>query len=492
MKTAAPDIILELLVGPRGLDERAAYLRVDDAGVITHAGGRLDRFFDRPPVAGQPTEDWPWLDSLPVPGEAERIEIFPQRWADIMLRPGADGARWILLTEATASLATMQAILQRTQELTLASHDQRQLGDALRVLDAAVLRPTSDFRFRVLAPPPEWFVDVHGPGGTDPLDLASTWTFLESFRAQAENVWRQRGDAVVRSGIWSEGPGVNDTPLEATAVCTAAGDRLLIVQRVQERFENRQRVLQQARDLTIQHHRLTETIEEKEVLLHCVVHDLGSPLGAIVGCLDAVQPTVANEPSLQTLVQIGLRQARRQSSLIDQLLDVFKADIESLNRFDPPGDRPDLGRVVRDQVEVLSAVAGLHGVHLRPAVPDFAVFVSASGDRLERVVANLVENAIRHSPRGETVELEVSVDAQAARFEVRDRGPGVPEALRPTLFEKLQQGPGRGKTGRGKAGLGLYFCRLMVNRWSGDIGYRPADDGEPRGSCFWFTLLRAP
>ena len=478
----APDIILELLAGPRGLDDRAAYLRVDRDGRVTHAGGRLDRFFADVPRVDDPTHDWPWLQTLSTPGEVEAVEIRPRRWADILTRPGDEGALWVLLTEARAPIEKMQAILQETQALTLQARDLLLLGDALTTLDAVALIPGQDFQFRVIGRTPGWFRQIFPDCSARPVDLASTWTFLETFRADAESVWTAHQPGHARSGLWTEAiQQAEALPLEATALRTIDGDRILILQRMAERFSDQQRTLQQARDLNIQHQHLIKEIEKKEILLHCIVHDLGSPLGAIVACLDSVLPAVAEQPDLKALVEIGLRQARRQDSLISQLLDVFRADLDALIRFTPPGDSPDVRKIVLDQVEAQAPLAKMHGVVLRKSVPAEAVFVSATGSRLVRVLANLLDNAIRHSGRDTAVEVRLKVAADTVRLEIQDEGPGVPKSIQPVLFNKLYQGPAGGK-----AGLGLYFCHMMTERWGGQIGYQPGQ----RGACFWVRLPR--
>jgi signal transduction histidine kinase len=104
--------------------------------------------------------------------------------------------------------------------------------------------------------------------------------------------------------------------------------------------------------------------------------------------------------------------------------------------------------------------------------------------RLERVISNLVENALRHSPPETTVTVgcDESENNQVL-IAIDDEGAGVPPEVATTLFQKFAQG----KQGKGKVGLGLYFCRLTVEHWGGQIGH--AARGE-KGSRFWFSLPR--
>ena len=103
--------------------------------------------------------------------------------------------------------------------------------------------------------------------------------------------------------------------------------------------------------------------------------------------------------------------------------------------------------------------------------------------RLDRVLSNLLGNALRFTPAGSTVRLGLRRDGATVTFTVDDQGPGVPEEMQARLFQKFSQG----KTKAGSAGLGLYFCRITVERWGGSIGYTTREDG---GARFWFSLRR--
>ena len=102
-----------------------------------------------------------------------------------------------------------------------------------------------------------------------------------------------------------------------------------------------------------------------------------------------------------------------------------------------------------------------------------------------RIFANLVENALRHAPKGSLVTIGLKDDDGHVKAFVDDAGPGLPKEFKPaeafSLFSK-------GKQGGGKAGLGLYFCRITVERWGGSIG---CESLLHRGARFWFRLPRA-
>lgn len=225
----------------------------------------------------------------------------------------------------------------------------------------------------------------------------------------------------------------------------------------------------------------TRDIEKQDILLHTIVHDLASPLSGIVGCLNALEEGVDNPDDHARLLELALRQAHRQEQLIRQILDVFRArsDGEDDTRAAVP---PDLSRTVLQLVESLEPSFTLHGVVLRleDRLPKGFRRVIGEQSRLERVLANLLDNGLRHAPEGSTVEVSLEGDERRAIVSVLDQGPGVPEDRTSELFQKLRQGESRGKLG-----LGLYFCRITVQRWGGNIGYTPRSEG---GARFWFEL----
>lgn len=95
--------------------------------------------------------------------------------------------------------------------------------------------------------------------------------------------------------------------------------------------------------------------------------------------------------------------------------------------------------------------------------------------RLERITINLVENALRYSPEHSTVKIGLQEKHDKILISIEDEGVGVSPELNNHLFKKFS----KGKTNSGKAGLGLYFCRMTVERWGGTIGYCPVKKAVP-------------
>ena len=141
----------------------------------------------------------------------------------------------------------------------------------------------------------------------------------------------------------------------------------------------------------------------------------------------------------------------------------------------------------RTVVDALAPAAQSKGVDLdiEPELAADGPGMRVIGDRLqlERVISNLVENAIRHTPAESRITVRLTADAAEVRIEVDDEGSGVTEDVAPSIFRRLTQGRGE----RGKAGLGLYFVRITVERWGGRVGFEARPAG---GTRFWLTLPR--
>ena len=111
------------------------------------------------------------------------------------------------------------------------------------------------------------------------------------------------------------------------------------------------------------------------------------------------------------------------------------------------------------------------------------VVVAADPDRLKQCLENIVSNAIRHSPRGGSVTIEIGrqkrTEGEVARIEVRDQGPGIPDEMLPRIFERFSAGPGSPGLG-----LGLYLARRIAGAHGGEL-----TASSPPGAGARFTLL---
>jgi CheY-like chemotaxis protein len=195
-----------------------------------------------------------------------------------------------------------------------------------------------------------------------------------------------------------------------------------------------------------------------------------------------------SERSKQFLT-LGKHASSQQESMIRQILQTFSDDLRaSLDGGIEGSPSSDLLDCAQKTMTSLAPTFVAKDVRLgvAPTVDRDAGWpVVAEESRLQRIFSNLLENALRYTPSGRQVTIGVEDEGDFLKAYVDDEGPGLPQDLRPEQIFGLFM---KGKQSGGKAGLGLYFCRITVERWGGSIGCVTLPE---KGSRFWFRLPRA-
>ena len=354
-------------------------------------------------------------------------------------------------------------------------------------LGTAVLEQVGEDAFVLLGTPPDWFAGTLEPADADGhYHVAGSSPFLDDFVHFAEGVWAEQAEGSLKSEPWTEaGADGQERTLEAVAL-TVGGRPLLLLRPPLFPFEEAQRIFQKAREQALDYQLTRREMEEREVLLHCVVHDLSNPLAGIKGGLQILQTAGHVGESGQEVLQLTTEQADRMQGMIRQILHAFEAEVAALMPGSAlPGPAPNVRTAARIARATLAARAEVNDVGIKVIDPPRPLFVAGDEERLVRMILNYLDNALRHSPRGSTVTISITEDVGQVMIAVEDQGPGVSEAQVPDLFQKFAQNGGL----RGQAGLGLYFVRITAEGWGGSVGY---ERGRLGGARFWMRLPQAP
>jgi len=346
------------------------------------------------------------------------------------------------------------------------------MNDAFAIfaaIDTLVLERRWGRTFRCLGTPPTWCDELWPVCQLDADELAPEreFPFLEVFLGDAEQAWnaRSRVDSETWTRVDEKGKEVH---LQASAFCVN-GHELLLIARCDALHGAQQMLLQRARELRLAHEVAARAAEQKDVLVHCIIHDLQAPLSTILGSVSRLHDE-ARSPAVVRLAATALEAAQKQRELILDILQLFTTEPSA------PGTT-ELVSTVSAAAALFEPVARVRGqtVHFQPSTA--LVNVIGERHRLERVIANLIENALRNALT--TVTIELHREDAVARVTVEDDGPPIPAEVGSSLFSKL------GRAGDGDTGLGLYFCRITVERWGGSVGYESRRDG---GTRFWLRL----
>jgi PAS domain S-box-containing protein len=237
------------------------------------------------------------------------------------------------------------------------------------------------------------------------------------------------------------------------------------------------------RDLTGQRH----VARMKDEFLATVSHELRTPLTSVLGALGLLASGAvgALPEAAERLTEVARRNGERLGRLIDDLLDLTKLEGQQMAlrlRTTPLDD------LLREAIQANQAYAQRAGVELGLALRAGSPPVRVDGDRFLQVMANLLSNAVKHSAAGGRVRVGLDGADRIVRVTVRDDGPGIDPRFRARMFEKFSQADGSDQRVQGGTGLGLYLCRLFVERMGGRIG---CDSTPGQGATFWIELESA-
>ena len=233
-------------------------------------------------------------------------------------------------------------------------------------------------------------------------------------------------------------------------------------------------------DLAASYARLRALEQLRDDLVTMVIHDMRSPLTALLINLRLLRRSAdtLSADDRETL-QSALAEAESLSRMANEVLDVSR-----LEECRMPIERAvwDLTQMAREVRAMLGTIDLERQIDIDSAG---AVEVTCDGALVRRVMENLVSNGIRHTPAGSRMRISIESRDGRVRVEVHDQGRGVPPEAREKIFEKFGTLEARHESSYHSAGLGLAFCKLAIGAHGGTIG---VDPGVPAGSTFWFEL----
>ena len=224
-------------------------------------------------------------------------------------------------------------------------------------------------------------------------------------------------------------------------------------------------------------------LRKREELLDVVSHDLRAPLGALVGQAQVLGRRAGGDSFLAARVESILRCASRMDTMIEDLLDAARQESHQLRLQVEPLD---VGSYLAELLERFAPVLEADRVRLaRGAAGSLVAHVDPA--RLDRIVLNLLTNALKFSPPDGPVELGAAAADGWVTISVADHGPGIPSADLAHVFDRFYRG--KATAARGGLGIGLYSVRLLVEAHGGTVG---VESGRQGGTTIRVALPAAP
>ncbi len=224
-----------------------------------------------------------------------------------------------------------------------------------------------------------------------------------------------------------------------------------------------------------------QMVEWQERLMQVASHDLRNPLNNLRMLVSLMKKSFAEDQATMRLLQMMESGIQTMNNIIDEFLDVRIADAAGTMRVDL---RETNTFNLITQIVNQYAVAAFNK-DIRIHANDIGGIVLADPNRLSQVIANLVSNAIKYSPRHSDVWIETLVQDGIWQLTVTDSGPGVPESERHLLFQPFSKISNKPTAGEASTGLGLWIVREMVHAQNGEVGVHFPPEG---GSQFWVQL----
>jgi signal transduction histidine kinase len=245
-----------------------------------------------------------------------------------------------------------------------------------------------------------------------------------------------------------------------------------------------------ARALVDAAERESEMDQARRDLVAAVSHDLRTPLTSTRALIEALADGVATDPQTENrYLSSASRELEHLSRLVDDLFELARIDAGLLELT---LEEVSLHDLISDTISSFQPQAEQQSVRLTGEIVGDIDPVLANPPRLQRVLHNLVSNALRHTPADGTVTLRASREEEEVRIEVSDTGEGIAAEDLPRIFERSFRGEqSRTRSEREEApgaGLGLAIARGLVEAHGGTMDV----ESEPgRGACFYFTVKRA-
>ena len=221
----------------------------------------------------------------------------------------------------------------------------------------------------------------------------------------------------------------------------------------------------------------------KDIFFATLSHELRTPLTPILGWAKLLKSNSADESLLGQGLDAIERNARLQTRLIDDLLDISRIVSGKLHFETEPTD---VCAVVEAAIETVRDKAAQRGVELKVDISGSTLVVHGSPVRLQQIAWNLLSNAVKFTDRGGVVSIEVGQADSEARVVVTDTGTGISPEFLPQVFEPFRQADGSTTRQHGGLGLGLAIVRRLIDLHGGWV--RAESEGPGRGARFSFGI----
>ena len=221
----------------------------------------------------------------------------------------------------------------------------------------------------------------------------------------------------------------------------------------------------------------------KDEFLATISHELRNPLNAILGWAHMMRLGKLNEANMERAIETIYRNAKSQSQLVADLLDVSRI-ISGKLRLDVR--TVDLISIANAAIDSIRPATDAKGIRLQTMLDPAAGPISGDADRLQQIIWNLLTNAVKFTPKGGRIQVKVQRVNSQVEIVVSDSGVGISKEFLPYVFDRFRQADASTTRTHGGLGLGLSIVRQLVDLHGGNVYVQ--SEGEGKGATFTITL----
>jgi signal transduction histidine kinase len=232
--------------------------------------------------------------------------------------------------------------------------------------------------------------------------------------------------------------------------------------------------------------KLKEASRRKDEFLAMLSHELRNPLAPIRNAAEVMRRIAPSDPGIVWARDVVERQVTHLAQLVDDLLDVSRI---TRNAIDLRRDRIDIRVVLHSAIETTQPLIAVAGQILTVDMPRESVWVHADFTRLAQAISNLMNNAVKYTPRGGRIRLRAAEDDGDVMISVSDTGVGIAQSVLPHIFDVFMQGDDPTGQPRDGLGIGLTLARRLIELHDGRI--QAMSEGPGTGATFVIRLPRS-
>jgi PAS domain S-box-containing protein len=228
---------------------------------------------------------------------------------------------------------------------------------------------------------------------------------------------------------------------------------------------------------------LKEADHRKDRYLATLAHELRNPLSPISSALQLWPRVASDATEMEQLRAVMMRQVKQLVRLVDDLLDVARI---SQGKIVLRRKVVDVRSLIEESIDGVKPLIGVAGHHLTVSLPPEPIFVDGDATRLTQVFLNILNNAVKYTPRQGTISVTLATQGDEAVVSIRDNGAGIPAPMLTKVFEAFYQVDRTIDSAQGGLGIGLTLAKELVQLHGGEIAAHSAGAGQ--GSEFVVKL----